>query len=554
MSNAMNRITKALVPALCAALLLVACGGGGDSAESPGRAIRLDNPPGPASAPILAATWTALPNPNYAPPLGPYTRAWTEMTWNSSLQQMVVFGGNSSIEYANDLWAYNDATSNWTEIDPHVVCPGNSGFSKPNGTDDTAFKYDPVNNLYWVFGVVSGYRCLSFATVRTAAAGSTTSTLVDPTLTAVDPGDYVNWRVRVGNVDAVVTAYDAALKRLTLATPIAALGPDVAYKLYASTTEGIWYFDPVTRVWTGQDTPAGNTGPTPVGARIAPAVAFSDADKAFVFFGGKATGTPDKSVWRLYVVTKTWTQLPVPATGSPPQMREMLNSLVYDQQNNVFILFGGICMNDSSCVDATPQGKTWAYTLATNTWVNMNPAGAPSARAQHVMTYDAANGVVVLFGGATQTGVTGDTWTYHYPSNTWTQYPPPVAPSPRYLSQITYDPVKNRTVVFSGSAPSGTQADIWALKLVPTVGLPTVSLTGPAPGTVFAAPANITLTVNAVDNDGSIAKVEYFSAATKLGESTVAPFSFSWAGVAAGSYSVTERVPTTPAARRPLHR
>jgi RHS repeat-associated protein len=68
---------------------------------------------------------------------------------------------------------------------------------------------------------------------------------------------------------------------------------------------------------------------------------------------------------------------------------------------------------------------------------------------------------------------------------------------------------------------------------------PTVSITAPASGTVFAAPANITITANAADADGTVAKVDFYQGTTLLGTATTAPYSFSWTNVAAGSYSLT---------------
>ncbi|MBI2926319.1 MAG: hypothetical protein HYY24_11520 [Verrucomicrobia bacterium] len=70
---------------------------------------------------------------------------------------------------------------------------------------------------------------------------------------------------------------------------------------------------------------------------------------------------------------------------------------------------------------------------------------------------------------------------------------------------------------------------------------PTVRLTAPADKAVFAAPATVILTAEASDTDGSIAKVEFFSGANKLGEAMTAPFTFAWAGVGPGSYPLAAK-------------
>jgi Galactose oxidase-like, Early set domain/Bacterial Ig domain len=71
--------------------------------------------------------------------------------------------------------------------------------------------------------------------------------------------------------------------------------------------------------------------------------------------------------------------------------------------------------------------------------------------------------------------------------------------------------------------------------------LPTVTLTQPADGATFAPPATVNLAATASDTDGTVAKVEFFNGTTKLGEDTTAPYSFTWSGVPAGSYTLTAR-------------
>ena len=68
---------------------------------------------------------------------------------------------------------------------------------------------------------------------------------------------------------------------------------------------------------------------------------------------------------------------------------------------------------------------------------------------------------------------------------------------------------------------------------------PTIALTSPVDHAVVAAPASVALGVDASDPDGSVAKVEFYSGTTKLGESTAAPFTFTWSGVQSGTYTIT---------------
>lgn len=76
----------------------------------------------------------------------------------------------------------------------------------------------------------------------------------------------------------------------------------------------------------------------------------------------------------------------------------------------------------------------------------------------------------------------------------------------------------------------------------PVIGLPpTIALTAPAAGAPFLAPATVSIAANAGDSDGSVAKVEFFNGAVKLGEDLTAPYTYDWTGVTAGTYSLTAR-------------
>jgi cellulose 1,4-beta-cellobiosidase len=70
-------------------------------------------------------------------------------------------------------------------------------------------------------------------------------------------------------------------------------------------------------------------------------------------------------------------------------------------------------------------------------------------------------------------------------------------------------------------------------------GTPTVSITSPANGATFTAPASIPITASASESGGTISKVEFFNGATLLGTATSSPYTFTWSSVPAGTYSLT---------------
>jgi hypothetical protein len=68
---------------------------------------------------------------------------------------------------------------------------------------------------------------------------------------------------------------------------------------------------------------------------------------------------------------------------------------------------------------------------------------------------------------------------------------------------------------------------------------PAVSITLPGNGTIFASPASITINASASDSDGTVTQVDFYQGTTLLFTDTIAPYSYTWNGVAAGSYSLT---------------
>jgi len=70
---------------------------------------------------------------------------------------------------------------------------------------------------------------------------------------------------------------------------------------------------------------------------------------------------------------------------------------------------------------------------------------------------------------------------------------------------------------------------------------PTVTLTSPADGSTFSAPATIALSANASDSDGNVTRVDFYHDGTLIGGSISAPYVASWSNVGAGSYALTAK-------------
>ncbi|MBK8806988.1 MAG: glycoside hydrolase family 11 protein [Bacteroidales bacterium] len=65
-----------------------------------------------------------------------------------------------------------------------------------------------------------------------------------------------------------------------------------------------------------------------------------------------------------------------------------------------------------------------------------------------------------------------------------------------------------------------------------------IAYAAPYTTTTLSAPAYVNLTATAASTSGSIEKVEFYNGTTKLGEDLSAPYSYTWANVALGTYNL----------------
>lgn len=435
--------------------------------------------PSPALANMeIQAQWTRMTDPS-AMPAGPGKRNWTDLSYDPVSKKVILIGGSGSATYLNDIWHYDTGTDTWSNIVPHTHCPGFSGFSGPDGRDTQSVEYDPVNDTYLLLGG-GGYKCGALAS-RTAATGTTTNQLVDPSLPATAADFYKYWSVTVGTKRVYVSGYDPSTKTLYLATPITGLTSGSIYQLQVWTDGFTWEWSPTSGNWRSLEHPGWNNGVELTSSPFNPkrqnsAVAYSSKDKSIVVFGGSQNGGRNDT-WALDLVSRQWVIKQAHSSKAPMMTRtEVTGAFVYDSQNDIFVLFGGRCGDNRCTPSGRPLGDTWTYKLSTNTWTEKTPAVSPPARMQHHMAYDAENGLVILFGGiktdsyasgsVTEETVLDDLWIYDVASNTWTEIPQGTRPEKRYVGAITYDPLNKVIVLYGGNGPGKKgKGDVWQLKI-----------------------------------------------------------------------------------------
>ena len=128
-----------------------------------------------------------------------------------------------------------------------------------------------------------------------------------------------------------------------------------------------------------------------------------------------------------------------------------VHSMTYDAAHGQVVLFGGLA--------GAYLSDTWLWNGTD--WTQSTTTSFPSARAESFIAYDAATGNVVLFGGLTTSSLRdGDTWIWN--GTTWTQASPANNPGARASGMMVYDAALGKVVLFGGVNASGSDTnDTW---------------------------------------------------------------------------------------------
>jgi hypothetical protein len=193
-----------------------------------------------------------------------------------------------------------------------------------------------------------------------------------------------------------------------------------------------------------------------------------------VFAGAQGVESPAPCLNDLYVLedatgvgsTTKWVTLS--ATGSPPPVRYS-HTAVYDSNDNEMIVFGG-----NNCA-GTYYNDVWVLTNAnglsgTPAWTQLSPSGpAPGPRANTSAVYDAADDIMIVFGGYNGSPY-GDLWVLNHAggvsgSPAWAQLNPTgTTPSARYQHSAVYDATANRMIIYGGHTRKAADiTETWVL-------------------------------------------------------------------------------------------
>jgi hypothetical protein len=179
-------------------------------------------------------------------------------------------------------------------------------------------------------------------------------------------------------------------------------------------------------------------------------MAYDSAADRFVWFGGWNGSLPLNETWELDAATGAWTRLAPPIA---PLARADA-AFVYDANDQLFYLFGGWSQYPNGTVYRL--NDTWSFSLALDRWDRISPSVAPSPRSDAAVGFDSSDDRLVLFGGFSGTEYLGDAWSFSPTTANWQPLPATSPePSPRADGRMTYLPTTNSFVLFGGNNFSG---------------------------------------------------------------------------------------------------
>src|SRR2546428_3265380 len=368
---------------------------------------------------FLAGTWTNIPTST-----APSARSNGSIAYDDADHYVVLFGGTSSAVGLGDTWTWSQlGLRSWTQ---------RTGSKGPSPRVFPSIAYDAADGYVVFFGGVSNFssNAVYYHDTWKFQGGLWTNI----TSTSGTPG-YGGGRPVVGTFPM---AYDAADGYVVLP-----LGDGVGHT---------WAF----RAGVWMDVSGSCSKTTCPSFRYHSSMTYDGADQRILLFGGvnssATTGQSLSDTWEFH--GGVWTKI---VAIVQPSGREAA-SMAYDVADGYVVLFGGDSIVSSSPTAYKIFGDTWK--CVAGSWTNITTTSGPMPRTSSMISYDAADGYVLLFGGSNFVSATfGDTW--RFSAGVWTNIPTSVSPPARDTGAMGYDEADLYVILFGGQRYPNALNDTW---------------------------------------------------------------------------------------------
>lgn len=211
----------------------------------------------------------------------------------------------------------------------------------------------------------------------------------------------------------------------------------------------VWSFDLATNTWTELQPP----DPIPLN-RYGTAAIYDPRARDLVTFAGFTDNGRFDDTWRFDLDGERWTDVS-PAQG--PHER-CLHSASYDELNHRMIMYGGQQIGALKDI--------WAFDLSANTWMELTPAEGPPGRSFPLHVYDPTNHRAVVFGGNRMGTLqqANDVWAFDLATNTWQELAVAgVLPIERERAAGIFIAAEGRMIMYGGAGGGSILGDLWTL-------------------------------------------------------------------------------------------
>jgi FlgD Ig-like domain/Galactose oxidase, central domain/Kelch motif len=442
-----------------------------------------------AAAPLTAdGHWTSLP---FAPPSA---RVQHSAVYDPVRNRMLVFGGLSGSSNKNDVWELTlGAIREWKQLVP-IGTP-------PAARRGHVAIYDPVGDRMIVQGGI-GTSSLSDAWALSLSGATPAWSQLAPSGTPPSgrfghSGIYDAVRNRLvihGGQSGLTFRNDVwalALGGSPGWSQVVPTGGPPALRsrhtaIYDSVRDRMVVFGGTDGIDSWNDTWVLAFAGTPAWSELLPsgtpptprfgheAIYDATRDRMVVHGGNDGGEQPSGAVFTLAFASPQWAAA-APAGTSPPLFD---HTSIYDSAGDRMILFAGSAELPTKILACLSLAGSMA-------WVDLAVVGVPpSERSDHAGVYDPVRDRMLVFGGSAFDGAPlQDLWSLQMGGLVWTKLTPSgQQPPARQGHLMIYDPVRDRMIVFGGmDEENDFYDDVWALNLAPSPSWTHINPSGPDP-------------------------------------------------------------------------
>lgn len=378
MKSQRSMFVSALSLTLCLALIA----GCGPEATAMPTATFIPSPTIIPSTATPSPTETPTPKPSPTPMLGPIAMGYHGLAYDIESDRMVLVAGQgnhcSSPKITTSI--FDLTTKSWELLETNSSVPKGEGPMAYDAQSDRIIKFVGLRPSCTIFNGIG----------ETWAYDTNTNTWEDMH-PLESPFGLIGARMVYDSESDRMILF-GGLDAKSVSNPPFVLVPDT------------WAYDYETNTWENLH-PVGSLPPWD----NFHAMSYDVTADRIILWSGSELGSENKIGIYDYN-TNTWK---VRETELHPN-RYFYNALIYDPGTGLNIFFGGVNRGEA------PGNDTWGYDYASNSWTNLSAKNPPSARGWHAMAYDAATGLIVLFGGGTSRNeFTDETWVYDSKNNEW---------------------------------------------------------------------------------------------------------------------------------------